>query len=410
MDQETKDELLVYCLRIGAGETKPARLERLSDSDWDEIVQRSDSHGLAPLLYHRFGTTSLRVHIPTGAMEMLQRIHLHSSWENTRLYYELSKVLTALRNNDIPVIVLKGAALAKLIYQNIPLRPMNDVDLLVKGQDIWKTDKILSQLGYESDIAFLLSKRHSQWTQHVTYKGRNTLIEVHPDRIYELPNLNPWANAAAVTIASAEVLILGPEDFLLHLCLHLDRHLRNDRSTRLIWWCDIEAVLKHYRRELNWEYTMRIAKEHRVEGAVHRILHVVHQELGGYVPPHVLSQLKDNGAVISINDVVRFTGESTTSGQKDLELNLFLSFISRVPSIHGRVYHFFRCIIPCRERMIYSYSITRPNSVYFYYFIHIAKFVAKAAKALSQLPGYLRNRRVSPEPKAESLTPPSFRN
>jgi len=296
--------------------------------------------------------------------------------------------------------VLKGAALAELIYQNIALRPMGDVDLLVKGKDIWRVDELLSQLGYESDTSFssFLSKRHVQWTRHVRYTNRKPGIEVHPI-ISEFPNLNPWINASPATIASTNTFILDAEDFLLHLCIHIDHHLRDGGLAKLIWWCDIAEFLKHYRKELNWDYVIRIAKKHQVEGAIHRILHVINGWFDGHVLANVLSQLKDDGIIISINDVLhpakKSTKEQKKSEQKQVqpqkrELDSFLSSISRIPSIHNKIYHVFRSIFPCREFMIHRYDVTRPNCVYFYYFIRISKVAIKAVKALCQLPGYLK--------------------
>jgi hypothetical protein len=61
---------------------------------------------------------------------------LYSALRNMRRCHELSKVLRILQNDGIPVIVLKGAALAEVVYGNIALRSMSDVDLLVKKGSI----------------------------------------------------------------------------------------------------------------------------------------------------------------------------------------------------------------------------------------------------------------------------------
>ena len=56
-----------------------------------------------------------------------------------------------LRAFESPVIVLKGAALLSSVYEDFGLRMLGDVDILVKPEDVPKIDKILSQLGYQSD-------------------------------------------------------------------------------------------------------------------------------------------------------------------------------------------------------------------------------------------------------------------
>jgi len=53
----------------------------------------------------------------------------HTLARNLLLYHELPRILKVL--SPLPVIVLKGAALAATIYHRIGLRTMGDLDLLV---------------------------------------------------------------------------------------------------------------------------------------------------------------------------------------------------------------------------------------------------------------------------------------
>jgi len=50
---------------------------------------------------------------------------------NKRILQELGEILALFQPHNIPVIVLKGACLAHTVYQNIGLRVMLDLDLLV---------------------------------------------------------------------------------------------------------------------------------------------------------------------------------------------------------------------------------------------------------------------------------------
>jgi hypothetical protein len=387
VDRKIKDNLLLYCLNMRTDETEAVKLEQFSADDWDEIIQKSFVYGVAPLLYHRFKANNIGTHIPARVMQTLQKMYLRVSYENMQLYRELSILLKMLRDNDIAVIVLKGAALGELVYQNPALRPMFDVDLLVKTEDIWRIDKLLSQAGYESNIASLFSKRHIRWVRHIKYRIGAIRVEFHP-KIYELPNLDPWVNASAAKIASIDTLILRSEDFLLHLCLHvLDHYLRRD-SPRLIQWCDIAEFLKHYKEQIHWDYVIQTAKENQVEGPVYSVLHVIDQWFGGQVPANIFNELKNDGINISINDVLNPT--QNQSQQTD-SLLPYISFTSKIPSIYSKIYHVFRCIFPCREYMMCHYSVARPRRVYLYYFIRIGKGVIKVVKTLYQLPGYLKN-------------------
>jgi hypothetical protein len=356
MDQKIEDHLLLYCLNTGTGEKEASRLETLSPVEWDDIIQLSIEHRVTPLLYHRFKTKNVNNHVPIRVMHRLQEAYLRSAWENTRLYYELSKVLKALQDGGISVIVLKGAALAELIFQNIALRPMSDIDLLVKGKDIWKIGKVLSGLGYDSNKTFtvfwllprrtvdsvrlkrliLLLRRYEPWIQrslqtflkgvqriqyahralhywikHIEYSNPVISLELHP-KIYELPKLNPWPRVASAAIASTDTFRLESEDLLLHTCLHANHHLLAG-SARLIWWCDIVEILRYYKQNLNWDYVIQVAKKHRVEEAMHRILNSINEWFGWYVPADVLSQLSKHNIPIPLNEMIHSYRVSTDS-------------------------------------------------------------------------------------------------
>ena len=357
--------MLLYCLGISPTEMSASRIEQLSTEQWNEIIKLADRHYVLPLLYHRLKIHNPDITIPASVEQELRESYLDSSWKNIRRYHELAKVLQILQNEGIPVILLKGAALATLVYQDIALRPMCDVDLLVKGEDIWQTGKILLQLGY-GDFSLLSSKRYSQYTKHTTHASGRACIEVHP-KIYELPHLDPWINASpAAAVSTDNTFILGVEDFLLHLCLHLDDHYRGGRH-RLIWWYDIAEILNFYREVINWSYVIRVAREHQVGEDIHRVLYMVDESFHADVPAEVFSQLGNGCATVSINDVLN---SGKTQDRDTYTISSFRSTISGIPSIHGKIYYIFRKIFPRREYMR-CHPVTHSNRAGLHYFTRI---------------------------------------
>ena len=67
--------------------------------------------------------------------------------KNIRVLYAHSEVHKVLSENDVPYVILKGAASAS--YYNEPmLRMMGDVDVLVSPDNIIKADKLLKSIGF----------------------------------------------------------------------------------------------------------------------------------------------------------------------------------------------------------------------------------------------------------------------
>ena len=60
-----------------------------------------------------------------------QTQHAHAGAVRTRVIKNVSNAMTQAR---VPFIVLKGAALAHLVYDDPRLPPMRDVDLLVRAR------------------------------------------------------------------------------------------------------------------------------------------------------------------------------------------------------------------------------------------------------------------------------------
>ncbi len=95
-----------------------------------------------------------------------------------RLYRELAQVVRACNDAGVPVILLKGAHLAEAVYGNIALRPMVDVDLLVKQADLMRVHDILIGQGYalaeKSDAACSVVRHMPPFT-----KDGVPRIEIH---------------------------------------------------------------------------------------------------------------------------------------------------------------------------------------------------------------------------------------
>ncbi len=92
------------------------RSKPLSESDWTEVVVLADRHAVTPMLYERLTTGAWSPAAPERVLQRLREAFLMNGAKNALLYKELAQVLEALRQAGIPVIVLKGAHLAALVY------------------------------------------------------------------------------------------------------------------------------------------------------------------------------------------------------------------------------------------------------------------------------------------------------
>ncbi len=230
----------------GEGLTSHASSVRV---DWPRAADLACQNRVGPLVH----SALRRVPLPPDArpaLEILKSAYVATAARNAVLFRELTTVLGALSAERIPVIVLKGAALADTVYAERALRPMADIDLLIREEDLEEAERRLGSIGYEAAhdprTKEDLRGRHHHWVFRSARPGASDIpIELHwnldpPGRpaAWDIPAL--FERAEAASIAGADALVLCPEDFLLHLCVHLCRHRFNGGVIAL---CDIAATI-----------------------------------------------------------------------------------------------------------------------------------------------------------------------
>lgn len=67
---------------------------------------------------------------------------------NTLLFRKLDRILGILGEAGIKMVVLKNAALANSVYEDIGLRWMTDLDLLLPAERLYGALEIASGIGY----------------------------------------------------------------------------------------------------------------------------------------------------------------------------------------------------------------------------------------------------------------------
>jgi hypothetical protein len=309
MDQEQPTQWLLEGLREGDAATKAARLGGLSEVEWNQVVAVSLHNGVAPLLYSRMKRLAEDRLIPLEMLRELRAAYLATAERNLRLYRELAAVLSAFQQGAIPVIVLKGAHLAKLVYGNIALRPMGDLDLLVKKSDLVGAAAQLRELGYTAAAARLdepgpdgqappgleLACAHGHHLPPFVRPGAAAAIEVHwtlvdIDLDLDIDVDGLWARAQSVVLAGVPTLGLCPVDLLLHQCVHAGEHHRYLIGLRP--FCDLAQILQHYQAEMPWEQVRLRAQQWRVGKGVYLTLRLLGRLLDTPVPEPVLAALR----------------------------------------------------------------------------------------------------------------------
>ena len=280
-----------------------------TEDAWDGVIKLAAQHGLSPLLYHRLSDIAL----PDSVRARLRRHYLRTAADNTRRFAALEEALLALHQADVPIILLKGAHLASLVYGNIALRPMVDIDLLVEERNALRGLEILSKLGYEPVKGEAwMSLRHGH---HGMRRADGLLLELH-QRVgafsvgTSVDQAGIWERAIHTTLGDAPAMVLDAEDLLLHTCIHsASQHLL---QMGLMPLYDVQKILSHYGAQIMSEVIVDRAREWRVARAVFLMLSLSQTLLGATVDPAMLEALAPPDAQDHLNMGMRILLNDTT--------------------------------------------------------------------------------------------------
>ena len=247
--------LLALCARA---QGHPAQYEQLQKhtqalSTWDDVLRQAEAHGLEPLLYAHLQAASAA--LPPHIRQQLQaRTMQHAHANHVRLKM-LAEILDTFQIAGIQTLVLKGAALAHLVYPHPGLRVMRDMDILVSKSEARRAQAVLAEIGFcAPPPGDNLPAMHLLVAQREV-EGMLISVEVHHNLCAKgtpatgLEALRPAA--IPFTIDGVTAHTLGPEDLLAHVYRHMVKGAIF-QPIRLIWVADLVSLAEHFAAELNW--------------------------------------------------------------------------------------------------------------------------------------------------------------
>ncbi len=279
-----------------------SHLEEISDLlaqekiDWKKFQDIIRYHELAPFAYL---CLKRYLHLlPDDITEILNNSYYSSLVRQSYLWREFLKIAHAFKDKDIDFRPLKGIAfLVDNIYgEKAFLRPMVDIDILIKKEQLGLVEKVLQSLGYEKHCLGMKEDYWKDKNYHLAFQrkginGISSLSEIHWDLDYKrdrpmLPSL--WERVKKFQVDGVQLSLLSPEDTLFSLALHQRRF---GRMLCLKNVCDVVMLLNRYKDEFDWDYVVREARTGRMRTTLYFILTQAGLLLDIRMPDSVLASL-----------------------------------------------------------------------------------------------------------------------
>ena len=324
------------------------------DINW-EIVQRlSNLHLVTPIVYHVLKDLDHENKIPKTILQILKGTYKQTVMRNLGLFSTLNSVLRVFNENEISVILLKGAALADDLYNNIGLRHMSDIDVLVKQNQMDEVNTALSKVGCRPEPLY---QWHIQRNIRINYiNKRSQRLQVHWEVLHgdsfsqnflPLPSDILWQNTMPITYDTQSALSLEHTINALYLCLHTAKHSMQD--IYLAKFLDIALFIKKYDESID---TARFWQLAQASGQVELIREVLaFSERNLSLPISILDK------TISQKKITKL-GSGQTRRDKDELISMSIArMICEIDGIMNKIKCLIGCFFPHPEYITYKHAL-----------------------------------------------------
>jgi hypothetical protein len=313
---------------------------------------------VSALLYQRVSGFTHVDDWPDEVRRVLARTaHAAAAIEIVRSH-EIAAVLDALASRNIHPILLKGAALAHVLYDSPALRPHADTDLLIRRRDVDAVRATSRELGYSES---LLSDGELIFCQFQMIRRDRFAVD-HPfDFHWKISTQSLFADVLTydeLAAGAVPVPALGNRartaagvQALLLACIHPVMHHRNDE--RFIWLYDIHLLASRLSGG-DLERFAALAIDKQMAAICARQLRVTAARFGTAIPDRLMADLSERAGVEPSAAYL----EPSRRWHHELASNL-----GALPRLRDRVRLLREVLFPSRGYMLIAYGLEPWGSI-----------------------------------------------
>jgi len=364
------DRALVALLRAGSPcFPAPTELPTLTDSDWARLVTSAEREHLAALLYRTLKDSQRLDQLPRACADSLHLAYLRANIANWQWSAVLDDLLAQFARANIPLVLLKGAALSVTLYADPALRQIGDLDVLIRATDKERAGALLSANGFATLLDLTAGFREQFGSEQCyTRRGkRAATVDLHwnvinrPRYAHALDVEWFWARTRAVPLNAQRVTVLDWDAQLLHLAEHFIVH---HQMRGLRWSYDLALLLALHQHELHWEQILDAARQFEILPALAAVLTHVTDTWGVAIPESIRASLAESTRGLANHlEVIVSTSERIDA-----------TILREGMSFHDwrtRAAYFFHVFFPSPDYMRERYRIAHPALLPLFYLLRL---------------------------------------
>jgi len=395
-------KILLLCSRINLAEAEQSLLKDLiqKDINWQNLLKFAGFHRITSLLYKNLSLVNCQ---QEEAMEKAKKFYFYMLNHNNAVYETLHYLTIIFNKKNIKIIIAKGAVLAKLIYQDIGLRPMADIDILVHPEDWPQVRSILKDSDYRVTLnnyytsldplgLYILAPKLNL---HPLYVHNKNVVTNYYAKPYDIPpaieakfsvfefdfyknTVNElWKDAIDLSIDGIQSLMLCHEDMLLGLCLGFNKY----HYSGLMQYCDLNEAILKFDNSINWEMFIKKARDRSLEDFVYFAFYHLKRLFNTPLPQNILKEFNPSKVKIFLFNKIFSKAPSLEISQKDpaytlpheIRFSMIIYRFTNFKIIIKIIDYLLSCIFPKPRYLLYRYNITSPIKIPIYYIKRICR-------------------------------------
>ncbi len=219
----------------------------------------------------------LSLNIDADRERMLQLQATQTAGENLGSARTFATMAARFNEAEIPFLLLKGAALNLSTYDRPELRPMTDIDILVRPADVPAADQLLMSAGCHAGRPLVRRDFFPRYYYEQEYQipgPPRCRLELHahlfrPLRYMQtVPVEGMWDDPIRAKLDGVDVLLPSNENMVIHLAAHSTIH----GNVRLLWLYDIFRFVRTHAERIDWRNVQEKATAWSLSPAVYSAL------------------------------------------------------------------------------------------------------------------------------------------
>ncbi len=234
MKKTPASELICLLSRIALTGAETARATALARKmtalEWEELAAYTRANTIQPMVGKAVQALGVEDCVPGALVLEWNDFSEKVRKKNTARLGHATRFLGEFRAAGIPFLLLKGIALAETLYNDFAYKKMNDVDLLLKPEDMVKAYRILEKLDFfpigeplAGDAESRLKYTHTA----VPYVSRDFQCVVgmlwgikSPLSGYKIDYAAMWERSVEIDFHGVPARRFSDQDTLIHLLIH----------------------------------------------------------------------------------------------------------------------------------------------------------------------------------------------